>query len=91
VTTVSAPVSHRDSTAPGVTESLVNCALACVPAPRPPDQTVTDAERGAAVHDVASAITSGLPYLTEQDRRELAAVLLGGLPDMAAFVTKVSR
>lgn len=60
----------------------MNCALACVPAPRlPAAETVTDAERGAAVHDVASAIASSLPYLTEEDRRELATALLAGLPE----------
>jgi Uncharacterized protein conserved in bacteria len=60
---------------------LVDCALACVPAPRlPRGQTVTDDERGAAIHDTATAIQAGLPYLTETDRRELAEALLAGLP-----------
>jgi hypothetical protein len=73
----------------------VNCALAFVPAPRlPADQPVTDAERGAAVHDVATAINSSIVYLTEGDRRELAAALLAGLSvelDMTPFVPPAAR
>lgn len=59
----------------------MDCALACVPSPRlPQGVTVTNDERGAAVHDVATAIQGSLPYLTDDDRRELAGALLSGLP-----------
>jgi NTP pyrophosphatase (non-canonical NTP hydrolase) len=88
VTTISASVAHRVAAAPAATQSLVSCALACVPAPSlPRDEdgfeylSVTDAERGAAVHDIATAITNGLPYLSDIDRRELAAALLAWLPE----------
>jgi len=58
----------------------VCAALACVPSQDISDQTVTDERRGAAVFDLAAAISGGRRYLTESDRRELAATLLDGLP-----------
>lgn len=67
--------SPSDTAVPGVTESLVECALACV-AP----EDATGAERADAIYHIARAIRHGRDLLTEQDRRELATALLEGLP-----------
>jgi predicted HAD superfamily Cof-like phosphohydrolase len=81
MTTIAASSSTLDTSAPSAPGSLVEFALECVPEPRiSSDQPVTSAERAAAIHDVVTTVRNGSPYLTENDRRELAAALLNGLP-----------
>jgi hypothetical protein len=76
MTTIAAQPGTLDTSAPAAPASLVEFALESVPEPRIAPRQITDAERCAAVHDVAAAITNGWAYLTEDDRRELAATLL---------------
>jgi hypothetical protein len=77
MTTIAVSPNTLDTSTPQAPESLVGLALECVPEPCiPAGQSITDGDRCAAVHDVVTAIRNGLLYFTEDDRRQLAAVLL---------------